>query len=123
MKNRDYLLFVLFFVVLMLAAIPIAAQDTQPPAVAITYPTNYGVVQVRTPVTVTVEASDDVGVWFVHCYADGKLFDYDFTYPYECLWVPTKKGNHSLFARAFDLPVGTSMNMTTSQALVVSAVR
>ena len=111
MKRITQLLAILFALTL-----GIAAQDTQPPTVAITSPANYGTVTASSTVTITAIASDNVEVKLVHFYVDGAFMCIDLTAPYECLWkVPKGKKNYSLFARAID----TAGNMTTSQAVVV----
>ena len=115
--------FLITLTMLMAMSVGIFAQDSQPPTITITNPVNYGTVQVRELTTIIADAYDETGVWFVHFYVDGKLICYDFDYPYTCDWTPTKRKNYALFARAFDLPFGSSMNMTTSQAIVATAVR
>ena len=73
-----------------------------PPVVSITYPLSGSTVSGT--VSVTVNASDDVGVTRVEFYLDGTLQATDNTSPYVWSWNSTQVSNgaHSLTAMAYD---------------------
>jgi poly(hydroxyalkanoate) depolymerase family esterase len=92
--------------------------DGSAPSVAITSPANGATVSGT--VTVTMSASDDVGVDRVELLLDGTLLGSDAGAPYAVAWDSSTAGSgaHVLQARAFDLAdnVGTSapVNVTVS---------
>jgi hypothetical protein len=87
----------------LLAAINSTPQpDTTPPIVSITSPANGSTLSGQT--TVSVSATDDVGVSKVDLYINGALFLTDNTEPYNFFWDTTKyaDGAYDLVARAYD---------------------
>jgi phosphatidylserine/phosphatidylglycerophosphate/cardiolipin synthase-like enzyme len=90
--------------------------DTQPPATAITSPTNGATVTGTTAVTAT--ASDDVGVARVELWVDGALALTDNTSPYSFSWntATVANGNRTLQTRAYDAAgnVGQSTSITVT---------
>src|SRR5689334_9686634 len=78
--------------------------DTIAPTVSITSPANGATVARRATITITANASDNVGVTRVEFLVDGTLQCTDTTAPYSCNWkVPnTPNQNYQLSARAFD---------------------
>jgi hypothetical protein len=76
--------------------------DTTPPTTSITSPANGATVSGT--VTVSANASDDVGVSRVELYVDGTLHSTDTSSPYSFSWSTTAvaNGSHSLQTRAFD---------------------
>jgi hypothetical protein len=90
--------------------------DTQAPTVSITAPVNGATVSGT--VSVTANASDNVGVTKVEFYADGVLQSTDTTSPYSWSWNTTTFSNatHSLTAKAYD----AANNVGTSSAVSVT---
>src|SRR5262249_19222633 len=91
--------------------------DTTPPTVAITSPANLATVSGA--LTVTANASDDVGIAGVQFFLDGNsLGAEDFVAPYSASWNTTTvtNGNHILTAQAWD----TGGNSTTSAVVTVT---
>jgi thermitase len=88
----------------VLAAIGTAPppSDTTPPTEAITSPANGATVSGN--ITVSVSASDNVGVTRVELYLDGVLFATDSTAAYSFAWDTTQSSNgtHTLQAIAYD---------------------
>jgi hypothetical protein len=85
------------------SAISLVTVDHQAPEVAILYP-NEGepVLAVgKLPVTLRAEVADDVGLWTVEFYMDGKRLDSLNSPPYSVLWMPSP-GSHTLRVRAID---------------------
>jgi hypothetical protein len=78
--------------------------DTVAPTVSITSPANGATVARRATITITANASDNVGVTRVEFLVGGALQCTDTTAPYSCNWkVPnTPNQNYQLSARAFD---------------------
>lgn len=76
--------------------------DVAPPSVEITYPRSGDTVSGG--VTVSVRASDDVGVVKVELYINGVLFATDQDEPYEFYWDTTADpdGEYTLVAKAYD---------------------
>lgn len=97
-----------------------SGSDTQPPTTSITSPVNGATVSGT--VTISANASDNVGVTRVDFYVDGSLVGTDTTSPYSYAWNTTTYANgaHTLFTRAFDAAgnSGTSatVNVTVSNA-------
>jgi hypothetical protein len=104
--------------------------DTQPPTVSMTAPTDGATVS--GPVTVSADASDDVGVTSVQFLLDGaNLGPIKTSAPYSMTWDSTTVANgpHKLGARASDASgktgTATEVNVTVSNPttpLVISAV-
>jgi Bacterial Ig domain len=90
--------------------------DTQPPTVSITAPASGATVSGT--VSVTANASDNVGVTKVEFYLDGALTSTDTTSPYSWSWDTTAvaNGSHSLTAKAYD----AALNVGTSTAVSVT---
>ncbi|MGH3071985.1 MAG: S8 family serine peptidase [Gaiellaceae bacterium] len=92
--------------------------DTTPPTTSITSPANGATVSGT--VTVSANASDNVGVSRVELFVDGSLSSSDTTSPYSFSWNTTTaaNGGHSLQTRAYDAAgnVGSSstVNVTVS---------
>jgi hypothetical protein len=101
---------------------PVPSPDASPPTVAITSPTNGGIVPRNTELSVTLSASDNVGVTKVEFHVDGRLRCSITSQPYTCLWkVPGRPGRQvSLQGKAYDAAsnVGLSsvLTVTTSGA-------
>jgi hypothetical protein len=97
---------------------PVPTQDTTAPSVAITSP-SAGATVVRS-VSVTVRASDNVGVTQVSLYVDGALIGSSTTAPYSVSWNTKKSsvGSHVLTVKARDAAgnVGTSSSVTVNVA-------
>ena len=94
--------------------------DTTPPTTSITSPANGATVSGT--VTVSANASDNVGVSRVELYVDGGLVGSDTTAPYQIAWntATASNGGHALQTRAFDAAgnMGSSatVNVTVSNA-------
>lgn len=94
------------------------SSDTQAPAVSLTMPTS-GTTVSGVSVTVSADASDDVGVAAVQFLLDGaSLGSEDTTSPYSIIWDSTQTidGAHTLTARARDV----AGNQTTSAGISVT---
>ena len=93
---------------------PVPPADTTPPTCAISSPSS-GVTASGT-ITVSVSASDNLGVSSVQLYVDGILRSTDSASPYSFAWDTTSVGNgsHSLMAKALDAGgnSGTSASLT-----------
>ena len=76
--------------------------DTTPPTTSITSPANGATVSGT--VTVSANASDNVGVSRVELYVDGALAGTDTSSPYQIAWntTATSNGPHTLQTRAYD---------------------
>jgi hypothetical protein len=79
-----------------------ASADTTSPTAAITSPASGATVSGLR--TVSIAASDNVGVSRVELYVDGALYGSDTTAAYSVNWDTTKvaNGTHSLVAKAYD---------------------
>jgi subtilisin family serine protease len=90
--------------------------DTTPPTTSITSPANGATVSGS--VTVSANASDNVGVSRVELYADGSLVGSDTSSPYAVAWntAAVSNGGHSLQTRAYD----ASGNVGSSSAVSVT---
>jgi hypothetical protein len=87
-----------------------------PPAVNITAPTN-GTILTASPVTVSANATDDIGLTKVEFYVNGNLANTDTTSPYNFNWdISTLSGSQNLTAKAYD----TGGHVTTSSAVNVT---
>lgn len=92
--------------------------DTEDPTVSITSPIEGETVSGA--VTVTANASDNIGVERVEFYADGSLKSTDTTSPYTYDWDTTQEtdGSHTLIAKAYDAVgnMGESSSVTVTVA-------
>ncbi len=98
-------------------AFTVATPDTTPPTVSVTSPPEG--TTVSGTVSVTADASDNIGVAGVQFLLDGaNLGAEDTTAPYAVIWntLATANGNHVLTARARD----AAGNVTTSAAVNVT---
>ena len=105
------------------------AADTTPPTTSITAPVNGATVSGT--VTVSANASDNVGVTKVEFYLDGTtLLATDTTSPYSISWntTTTSNGAHNLTGKAFDAannsttstPVNVTVNNTPAGDLIAT---
>jgi len=95
----------------------IPAGDTTPPTVAMTAPANGSAV--RDTITLSANASDNVGVTKVEFYRDsGVLIATDTATPYSTSFstFTVTDGSHSFYAKAFD----AATNVTTSASVTVT---
>jgi hypothetical protein len=94
-----------------------ATPDSQPPTTSITSPLNGAVVS-GTGSTVSVTASDNVGVTKVELLRDGTLLSSSTTLPYQFTWntMTVANGSHTLLAKAYDAAgnIGTSAQISVS---------
>ena len=94
----------------------LSINDTTPPNVSLTNPTEGSTVSDN--VNVTASATDNVGVIKIEFYVGGVLFGSDTTSPYSFSWDTTtvSNGSHTLSAKAFDAAgnVGTSATVTVT---------
>ncbi len=81
----------------------IASADSTPPTVSITSPSNGATIS-GTKVTISANATDNVGVAKVSFYVDGVLMATDTATPYSFTWNLRKvsKGTHTIAATAWD---------------------
>ena len=88
--------------------------DTTPPTTSITSPGSGATVSGT--VTVTANASDNVGVSRVDLYVDGSLHSSDTSSPYSFSWntATVANGGHSLQTRAFDASGNSGSSATVS---------
>lgn len=93
-----------------------SAADTTAPTVAITSPSNGSTIGGNANVTVSVNASDNVGVVRVELYVDGVLTAGSTSSPFNTKWNAKRvsSGAHSLQCKAYDAAgnVGTSSTVT-----------
>lgn len=96
-------------------AVIVSNADIAPPTVTISSPQNGEVIN-RNTTTVTVTATDNVGVTSVSLYQDGKLLATDFAPPYLFSWNAKKAGNgrHILQAVARDAAGNLSYSANVS---------
>jgi hypothetical protein len=92
------------------------SADTTPPICAISFPSSG--VTVSGTVTVSVSASDDIGVGTVQLYVDGVLSSTDSASPYSFAWDTKTVGNgsHWLMTKAYD----AAGNSSSSAAMTVN---
>lgn len=83
---------------------PTPSLDKTPPTVSITYPANNATVYRNSNVTITANASDNIGVAKVEFRVNNTLKCTDTTSPYSCVWkVPNVKNvQYTLSAKAYD---------------------
>jgi hypothetical protein len=84
--------------------------DTQAPTVTITSPTNGTTVTVNSNVTISANASDNVGVSKLEFYVNNSLVGSDTTAPYSYVWRVGKKSGtkYNLTVKAYDQAGNTS---------------
>jgi hypothetical protein len=84
---------------------------------SITSPANCALVSVRSNLTLSASASDNVGVSRVEFYVNGTLNCTDTATPYSCSWrVPAKAGRtYRLQTRALDPPVNVRNSATVTE--------
>ena len=96
--------------------VTIAANDTTPPAASLTSPVNNATVSGT--VSVTANASDNVGVTKVEFYRDGTLMSASNVAPFSYSWNTSTvaNGSHTLYAKAYDATgnVGQSATLTVT---------
>ena len=94
--------------------------DNITPTVSITYPQNGTTLSAPSKITITANASDNIGVSLVEFYINGSLACSDATLNYSCNWrVPaTKNATYILQTRAYDAAgnSGASSNITVTTA-------
>jgi len=81
-----------------------ANPDTEPPSVTLTYPANNDTIT-QAVITLTADATDNIGVSRVEFYVDNEIVGTDSTVPYTCSWSIASYQNysaHSIFAKACD---------------------
>lgn len=90
--------------------------DTQAPTVNITTPSSGATV--TGPITVSVSATDNVGISKVELYLDGAFYATDTTSPYDFYWdtATVVNGSHILSAKAYD----AANNVGISSAITVT---
>lgn len=102
--------------VALAAGVTSTPPDTTAPTTSVDFPTNGSTVAGN--ISVSVSASDLVGVSRVELWKDGALFSTDTTSPYSYLWDTTKdvNGSHALQSKAYDAAgnVGTSSAVTVT---------
>ena len=97
--------------------------DTAPPSVSITSPGNG--TTVSGAITVTANATDDVGVTKVEFYLDGALQATDIISPYTWSWNSglTSNGSHTITAKAYDAAgnstASSAVNITNSNSIAL----
>ncbi len=97
-----------------------APTDTTPPTVSITFPINGTIFQRNNIVSITANATDNVGVTKVTFTINGTLLCTNTTTPYGCKWtVPAPKGKvYTITAQAYDARGNTnssSIQVTSSR--------
>lgn len=97
---------------------PTPCSDTSPPTVSLTAPAQGSTHGVGTPLTISANASDNIGVTKVEFYrGSSTLIGTDFTAPYQINWTPGATGNVTLKAKAYD-----ACNVTTSASRTITVV-
>jgi hypothetical protein len=100
-------------------SIAINSSDSTPPTISITSPTAGQVVYRGTQITLTVSATDNVGVVGVQYILDGvNLGNPVMTAPFSMVWKAQPRGWHTLTAKAWD-----AAGNTTTSAPVTFRVR
>lgn len=81
-----------------------SAQDQQAPVVTISSPVNGSHVKKSSTITISANASDDVGITRVDFFVNGKLICTDTTSTYNCTWIVPKKpgASYNIEARGYD---------------------
>ncbi len=93
-------------------------NDTTPPTVSITNPLNASLVTNKASVSISANASDNVGVIKVEFYINNVLLCADTSQPYTCIWkVPKRVGaQFTILVKAYD----TAGNVGTNTVSVIS---
>lgn len=94
--------------------------DTVSPTVSITYPANGSTIQRNSTLTLSANASDNVGVSSVEFLVNGSLVCTDSSSPYSCGWKVSgkPKATYTITVRAYD-----AMGNTDSSAIRVTSSR
>jgi thermitase len=103
--------------------------DTTPPVVSISSPSD-GSVITGGAITVSVSATDNVGVTKVELYVNGSLHSTDTSSPYSFLWDSSQRpdGTYQFYAKAYDAAGNTaqsgsiSLNLTRPQTDITPPV-
>lgn len=92
--------------------------DTTPPIISISNPLNGAIMTRNSTVSISANASDNVGISKVEFYVNGTLTCADTTSSYACSWkVPGKpKANYTLSAKAYDLSGNTAVSVVNVTA-------
>jgi uncharacterized protein involved in tellurium resistance len=100
------------------AAAVLDGGDTTPPTVSITSPANGATV--NGTITITANASDNVGVTKVSFYIDGKYLNYDTSAPYGRGWNTTtaSNGQHTITVKALD--AAGNVSAVAARTVIVS---
>ena len=100
---------------------PPPTGDTTLPTTSITYPSNGE--QISGPITVSANASDNIGVSRVELYRNNQLVGTDPTSPYQFSWDTkiTANGSYTLYSRAYDA-AGNSNNSSQIAVSVYNIV-
>lgn len=98
---------------------PTPTPDITAPSVTITNPADGGTVPKNSTITITADATDNVGVTRVDFFVNNVLLCQDTGAPYSCQWNVPKKPNitYTLKATAFDVAgnSATDTNIVTSR--------
>lgn len=96
-------------------SVTIQNTDIIPPTVLILYPATGSIFTIGTVVTISVDASDNVGIDRVEFYVDGELLSTDTTPPYRYNWDSTgySSGTHTIYVKAFDLAGNNNSQLIT----------
>ncbi|WP_257450385.1 Ig-like domain-containing protein [Archangium lipolyticum] len=95
-------------------AVSSAPSDTTPPSVSLTSPVAGATVPQA--ISMTANATDDMGVARVEFFGDGVWVGTDATAPYSFVWN-TSPGPHTLYAKAYD----TAENVSTSASVSIQS--
>jgi hypothetical protein len=96
-------------------------QDTTPPTVAITSPTDGSTVSRKGQVLITAEATDDVAIEVVEVYINGVLLCEDTLAPFTCLWQVPAAGGPGRFYTLEAFAIDHAGNGAISPPVVVKA--
>jgi hypothetical protein len=95
---------------------PVAAPDTTAPALAILSPTAGATVKKGSTVTISVSASDNIGIAQIDYFVDGSLVCTGSST--DCAWkTPARKGTFQIEVRASDAAGNTTSSFTSVKAL------
>ncbi len=92
--------------------------DTTPPVVSISSPSD-GSVITGGAITVSVSATDNVGVTKVELYVNGSLHSTDTSSPYSFLWDSSQRpdGTYQFYAKAYDAAGNTAQSGSITLSL------
>ncbi len=104
--------------VITMPTAPNPPADTTAPSVSLTAPSNNSSATVGSTVTLSANASDNVGVAKVEFLVNGSVVNTDTTSPYSFAWNTTGRtaGSYTITARAYD----AANNATTSSATTIN---